>query len=194
VNSVKPCIIVLTAPSGSGKSSVAKELLDAFPGMHFSVSATTRARRNHEVHGVHYHFLTQEQFDQELLDGLLLESEEVYPGCWYGTLLSEIDNSSAAAPVLLDIDVKGALNVKSQYGRDAFIVFIKPPPLAELERRLRSRGTETESSLATRLDRATEEMGYAHRFDTVIVNDILETAVTDATASIGAFLESHQNQ
>jgi guanylate kinase len=185
-----PCIIVLTAPSGSGKTTVARELLAAFPTMRFSVSATTRPRRSNEVHSVHYHFLTQSQFDQELLDGNLLESEEVYPGCWYGTLRSEVENSSATAPVLLDIDVQGALNVKSQYGEKAFILFVRPPSLVELEKRLRARGTETDVSLAERLARAAEELGYTDRFDTVIVNDILETAVSDAVLKVRSFLES----
>jgi guanylate kinase len=185
-----PCIIVLTAPSGSGKTTVARELLAAFPTMRFSVSATTRPRRYNEVHSVHYHFLTQSQFDQELLDGNLLESEEVYPGCWYGTLRSEVENSSATAPVLLDIDVQGALNVKSQYGEKAFILFVRPPSLEVLEERLRTRGTETVDSLKKRLGRAAEELSYTDRFDTVIVNDILESAVSDAIDKVGSFLES----
>ena len=185
-----PCILVLTAPSGSGKTTVAKRLLEAIPEIRFSVSATTRPRRDHEIHGVHYHFLTQDQFDQALLDGQLLEHEEVYPGCWYGTLQSEVENSSVTAPILLDIDVKGALNVKSRYGSRAFIVFVQPPSLEILEQRLRSRGTETEESLSQRLGRASEELEYADRFDTVIVNDILEAAVEETISGVRSFLNS----
>ena len=185
----EPRIIVLTAPSGSGKTSVARGLLEAFPAMRFSVSATTRPRRAHEEHGVHYHFLSNTQFEQALLDGDLLEYEEVYEGCWYGTLRSEVERSSAEAPVLLDIDVKGALNVKKQFGDRAFIVFVKPPSIDELEVRLRARGTETDATLAARLARASEEMTYADRFDAVVVNDVLDDAIETATREVRWFLE-----
>jgi len=185
-----PRIVVLTAPSGAGKTTIASRILDFFPQMRFSISATTRQRRENEVQGVHYHFLTQSQFDQALLDGELLEYEEVYDGCWYGTLRREVERSTGEKPILLDIDVKGALNVKEAYGNRALIVFIKPPSIEELERRLRDRKSESEESLKQRLGRAKEELRYSDRFDAVVVNDTLENAIEDARRVVSDFLGS----
>lgn len=183
-----PRIIVLTAPSGAGKTTVAHRLLEVFPEMRFSVSATTRPRREAEIHGVHYHFLTQAQFEQALLDGELLEYEEVYADCWYATLRSEVARSSAERPVLLDIDVKGALNIKDTYGDHAFVLFIRPPSLDVLESRLRARNSESDDSLGKRLAKARDELAYADRFDAVVVNDHLESAVEEACSLISDYL------
>lgn len=187
-NEPDPRIIVLTAPSGAGKTTIANRLLDAFPAMRFSVSATTRPKRDNEIHGVHYHFLTQSQFDQAMLDSELLEYEEVYIGSWYGTLRREVEQSSREKPVLLDIDVEGALTVKNTYGDRALVIFVKPPSLEELERRLRKRQSENIDTLKQRLARAGKELGYSDRFDAIVVNDILEIAVEEARRLITDFL------
>lgn len=181
-------IIVLTAPSGSGKTTIARRVMEAIPEMKFSVSATTRPRRDYEVDGVHYHFVTEEQFRQHIAEGSLIEYEEVYPGRLYGTLRDAVDRVAQTNPVLLDIDVKGALNVQELYNDDAFTLFIRPPSLAILEERLRNRQTEDEETLRVRLDRAQTELTYADRFDAVVVNDDLEKAVEEALKHIVHFL------
>ena len=186
----EPRIVVLTAPSGSGKTTIAREMLARFPEMRFSVSATTRTRRADEVEGVNYHFLTQQQFEEALLDGALIEYEEVYPDTWYGTLKSEVEASSVEAPVLLDIDVEGALSVKRLYPHHSLVLFIRPPSLEELERRLRGRRTESEESLQVRLGKARQELSYADRFDAIVVNDEIKTACDQAAAHIDRFLQS----
>lgn len=190
-NEPDPRIIVLTAPSGAGKTTIANRLLDAFPAMRFSVSATTRPKRDNEIHGVHYHFLTQSQFDQAMLDSELLEYEEVYIGSWYGTLRREVEQSSRENPVLLDIDVEGALTVKNTYGDRALVIFVKPPSLEELERRLRKRKSENNDTLKQRVARAGKEIGYSNRFDAIVVNDILEIAVEEARRLITDFLNEN---
>ena len=190
-NEPDPRIIVLTAPSGAGKTTIANRLLDAFPAMRFSVSATTRPKRDNEIHGVHYHFLTKSQFDQAMLDSELLEYEEVYIGSWYGTLRREVEQSSREKPVLLDIDVEGALTVKNTYGDRALVIFVKPPSLEELERRLRKRQSENIDTLKQRLARAGKELGYSDRFDAIVVNDILEIAVEEARRLITDFLNEN---
>jgi guanylate kinase len=181
-------IIVLTAPSGAGKTTIAHRLLDAIPHLQFSVSATTRPPRENEVHGEDYFFLSEEQFEQRLDEGDLLEFEEVYPGRYYGTLRSEVRRKSEEGPVLLDIDVKGALNVKKAFGEEAFALFIAPPSADELRRRLRKRGTEDPSSLQQRIERASLEMEAADRFDAVVVNDDLEPAVEETLRKVRQFL------
>ncbi|ARA93834.1 MAG: guanylate kinase [Bacteroidetes bacterium] len=187
---VPPRIIVLTAPSAAGKTTIARRVLEAFPGMAFSVSVTTRPPRPGEQDGRDYHFVSREAFERMRAAGELLEYEEVYPGLFYGTPRSAVEAAARTHPVLLDIDVKGALNVKRLFGDRALALFIAPPSLDTLEERLRRRGTETEASLRARLDRAREEMAYRDRFDAVIVNDDLERAVAEAIEQVGAFLHS----
>lgn len=182
-------VVVLTAPSGAGKTTIAHRLLEAMPEMQFSVSATTRPARPHEEDGVDYHFLSPEEFQRRIDAGDLLEYEEVYPDRYYGTLRSEIENKTEDGPVLLDIDVKGALNVKRTFGDDALILFIAPPSIEELRRRLVERGTENDEALQTRLDRVEREMDQADAFDGVIVNDDLEQAVQETLDRVHQFLE-----
>jgi guanylate kinase len=184
----KPCIILLTAPSGSGKTSVARRLLEQIPGLHFSVSATTRPERDTETDGVDYHFLTIEEFREAQRSGSLIESEEVYPGRFYGTLRSEVEESSIERPVLLDIDVDGAGNIKQQFPDRSFAIFIRPPSLQVLETRLQNRGSEDDESLAQRLRRARLELSKADRFDAVVVNDDLGVAVDEAVRLVKLFL------
>jgi len=186
----QPCIIILAAPSGSGKTTIAARLLEERPSISFSVSATTRAPRAHEKSGVHYHFLDGDEFEKRRQRGELLESEEVYPGCWYGTLKSEVDKSSRHAPVLLDIDVMGAIRVKELYKDQCLALFIRPPSLDELKNRLSSRGTETDESLAERLGKASQELSVSDSFDFVVVNDKLEKAVDDVVGLVDRFTEA----
>ena len=183
-------IIVLTAPSGAGKTTIARGVMREMPDIQFSVSATTRAPRESETDGEDYHFVSEDTFRRLIDEGELLEYEEVYPGRLYGTLREEVETKAAEHPVLLDIDVKGALNVKRLYGDEALTLFIKPPSLAVLAERLRNRRTESEEALATRLDRAEMEMAYAPDFDAVVVNDDLETAVAETVERVRAFLDS----
>ena len=183
-------IVVLTAPSGSGKTTIAARVMEAVPELQFSVSATTRPRRPHERDGVDYHFVDQETFNSYITLGELLEYEEVYPGRLYGTLRSEIERKTRTGPVLLDIDVRGALSVKRLYGTDAYAIFIRPPSLDELERRLRQRATEDAETIQTRLDRAREEIRYERSFDAVVVNEHLEEAVAETLEHVRQFLSS----
>ncbi len=183
-------IVVLTAPSGAGKTTIAHRVLEAMPDMQFSVSATTRAARPDETDGVDYHFLSPEEFRARIDTGDLLEYEEVYPDQFYGTLRSEVEDQANDGPVLLDIDVKGALNVKRIFGDDALILFVAPPSLDELQRRLEGRGTEDRESLQDRLDRVEQEMDRADDCDAVVVNDDLDTAVEETLTRIRQFLSS----
>jgi len=183
-------IIVLTAPSGAGKTTIAHRVLDVMPEMQFSVSATTRSARSDEVDGEDYHFLSQDEFQERIETGDLLEYEEVYPGQFYGTLRSEIESKAQNGPVLLDIDVDGAINVKRLFEDDAFVIFISPPSKSELRDRLEGRGTEDDGSLTNRLNRAERELEHADTFDAVVVNDDLDTAVEETLAQIHQFLDS----
>jgi guanylate kinase len=186
---VRRRIVVLTAPSGSGKTSIAQRVLEALPALRFSVSVTTRPMRHYERQGVDYFFVSPEQFQEFVDAGELLEYEEVYPGRFYGTLKDEVDLASEDGPVLLDIDVQGALNVKKVYGDDALVIFIRPPSVEELERRLTLRGSEDPFTLADRIDKATFELEHQDRFDTVVVNDDLDTAVEETLELTRSFLD-----
>ncbi len=183
-------IVVLTAPSGSGKTSIARGLMQALPELRFSVSATTRPRRPHEREGIDYHFVTPEEFGRLQDAGELLEFQEVYPGRLYGTLRSEVERNAGEAPVLLDIEVKGAANVKKAFPDESFVIFIRPPSLHELERRLRRRGSEDEASFKVRMDRARHEIEYADAFDAVVVNDDLERATIETLQLVRSFLRA----
>jgi guanylate kinase len=167
--------------------------MDRVDGLKFSVSATTRAPRAGEEPDVHYHFLTPSDFEERTQAGDFLEFEEVYPGRFYGTLRPEME-ALAAQPdtraVVLDIDVKGALNVKKLYGDQALTLFIAPPSLATLAERLHQRGTETEDRIEVRLSRASLEMEFAPQFDGVIVNDNLDAATDELVARVETFLEA----
>lgn len=156
--------------------------------MRFSISATTREPRKNEVDGVHYHFLTQARFDQEQAAGRLVEYEEVYPGCSYGTLMSEVERSSKEQPVLLDIDVKGAASVKRIYEQLALVIFVRTPSIQVLEERLQNRNTESEEDYQIRLERVEMELAFEDRFDHKIVNDVLDDAVEETVKLVLNFL------
>lgn len=181
-------IVALTAPSGAGKTTIARRLLRAFPDMRFSVSATTRAPRKTERHGVDYYFISKTQFETKLANDEFVEYEEVYPGMLYGTLKSELERATADSPVLLDIDVRGAISVKEVFGDSARIIYIKPPSIDELMERLKLRGTDSTHDLAAREARFRFEAGFENRFDHVVVNDDLETAVAETIEIVKAFL------
>ena len=183
-----PCVIIVAAPSGSGKSSLAAKLIAQMPQIRFSVSATTRPPHEGEVDGEAYHFLDEEAFRKAIAENRLLEYEEVYPGRFYGTLRSEVDASSANQPVLLDVDVVGALNVKKQYGRQCLAVFVRAPDMETLEKRLRGRGTEDEASLRARLDKAAFEMSFESSFDHSVINDDLDVAAAELIALTRSFV------
>lgn len=179
----------MTAPSGSGKTTIVHYLLKEFSELAFSVSATTRPMRSGEADYVDYHFLTPEEFQERIDNGEFLEWEEVYPGKRYGSLRSEVERHwSAGKVVVFDVDVKGALRLKSILGDRALSLFIKPPSLAVLKGRLEKRGSEGPEGIRQRVERASEELTYAHRFDAVVVNDNLETAFKAAREVVERWL------
>ena len=181
-------VIVIVAPSGAGKTTIAQRLLKEYPEIKFSVSATTRNPRENEDNGEDYYFLSDEEFDQKIRNEEFLEWEH-YSGNRYGTLRSEVDKlvESGYFP-LLDIEVKGALNVQRLYNSDAISIFIEPPSMKELKNRLSKRGSETKESLQHRLKRAEMELDYADRFDYSVVNDDLEEAYTEVKNIIEPFI------
>ena len=183
-------IIIITAPSGSGKTSITKYLMQKFPELSFSVSVTTRPPRPKEQNGVDYYFLSTEAFKSKIEAQEFIEYEMVYEGIYYGTLKTEMNRiwNNVQIPVL-DIDVKGAMNVMRLYPGKTLSLFIEPPSLEELENRLKKRGTETSESLLKRINKASEEMAYKKEFDLVIVNDKLEIACEQAEKEVSLFLD-----
>ena len=182
--------IVLSAPSGSGKTTIAKHLLvqENF-NLAFSVSATSRPPRVQEVDGKDYYFLSEESFKAKISAGAFIEYEEVYPGMFYGTLKSELDRIWALGKnVVCDIDVVGGLNIKKQFPNNTLSIFIKPPSTEALAERLRQRGTDSSDKIAMRLEKANAEMACANEFDVVVVNDNLETAKSKMEEYISNFL------
>ncbi len=182
-------IIIITAPSGAGKTSITTWLLEQLESLAFSISAATRAPRGKEKNGVEYYFMSIEEFQQKIQQGAFLEWEMVYEGKYYGTLRSEIDRiwQNHQTPIL-DIDVKGAIHVQQQYPGQTLSIFIEPPSVDELKRRLESRGTETPESLNTRISKASYEISFKQHFDHVIVNDDLSRARAEALKLISSFL------
>jgi guanylate kinase len=172
-------IIVISAPSGCGKSTIINSILDETDiDLRFSVSATNRKPRQGEVDGVNYHFMSTDEFRDAVAAGEFIEWEEVYPGRYYGTLRSEIDRIiKEGHNVVLDIDVKGALNVKKLYGEQARLIFIAPPSVEELRRRLEGRGTDSKEVIDERISKAEYELSFAPQFDKKVVNDDLNMAI-----------------
>jgi guanylate kinase len=183
-------IIVITAPSGAGKTSITKHLLDNFPDkLSFSISAATRKARGSEKNGVDYYFMSEEEFTNKIQHGEFVEWEMVYEGKYYGTLKSEMARiwNQGKIPVL-DIDVKGAIHVQQQYPETILSIFIQPPSVDELKRRLQSRGTESEESLNARVNKASYELSFKQSFDHIIINDHLDTACRQAEEIVKGFL------
>jgi guanylate kinase len=175
-------LIVFSAPSGSGKTTIVKELLAQNPNLGFSISACTRDKRGRsEQNGQDYYFMTPDEFRQKIDEEAFVEWEEVYPGAYYGTLKSEIERIWASGKhVIFDVDVRGGLALKNYYKERALAIFVKVPSLEILEDRLRSRGTETEESLSKRIFKMKFEWSFQDKFDVVLVNDQLEIAVEEA--------------
>ena len=182
-------LVIFSAPSGSGKTTIVRRLLSIFPQFEFSISATSRQPRGTEQNGVDYYFLTQEEFAQAVAEERFVEWEEVYAGTCYGTLRSEMERIWAKGNVILfDVDVLGGINIKKIFGKDACSIFVQPPSVEELERRLRGRGTDSEETIAKRVAKAEFELSKAAEFDHVVINDDLDTAVNDTIAILNNFL------
>ncbi len=182
-------IIIITAPSGAGKTSITKHLMSHFPNLAFSVSAATRAPRGEEKNGVDYYFISAADFQEKIEHHEFVEWEMVYEGKYYGTLKSELERiwSDNKIPIL-DIDVKGAIHVQQQYKKNTLSIFIEPPSVDELKNRLTSRGTETPESIAARVNKAAYEISFKHYFNINIVNQNLNQACTEATLAVEIFL------
>ncbi|MBD5201483.1 MAG: guanylate kinase [Bacteroidales bacterium] len=183
-------IIILSAPSGTGKSTIIRQLME-MPDLNlgFSISATSRSPRQGEEHGREYYFISEEDFRDRVARGEFVEWEEVYAGTCYGTLLSEVERVTGSGKnLIMDIDVKGGVNVKERFGDDALSIFILPPDLDTLARRLRGRATDSEEKIAQRLAKAEYELSFADRYDRQIVNDALPEAVSEVRNCILSFL------
>ena len=181
--------ILFSAPSGCGKTTIIKELMQYFDCFDFSISATSRKPRGEEVNGKDYYFLSHEEFLQRVKNDEFLEWEEVYQGTCYGTLKSEIDRIwNEGKVIVFDVDVNGGKNIKRYFGDDALSIFVMPPSLQVLEQRLRSRGTDSEEAIVKRLARSAEELEQAPAFDRTIVNDDLQHAVEETRNVIERFL------
>jgi len=185
-------IIIFSAPSGAGKTTLVKHLLANNPDLGFSVSVTTRLCRQGEIPGKDYYFFSKELFETYIKQNAFVEYEEVYAGTYYGTLKSEIERIwGEHKHVIIDADVKGGLNIKSQYGERALSVFVQPPNVAILEQRLRARNTDSEESIRKRMEKALSEITYGDKFDAVILNDDLAKACAEAQHLFDNFKNQH---
>lgn len=182
-------IIIITAPSGAGKTSITRFLLEKFPELAFSISAATREQRDYEVNGKDYYFISPSEFQTKIQNNEFVEWEMVYQGKYYGTLKTELERiwNNKQIPVL-DIDVKGAIHVQQQFRGSCLSLFIEPPSVEELKKRLKSRGTETPETLQARVNKASYEISFKHHFDKVIVNDDLQAACQKAAEIIDFFI------
>jgi guanylate kinase len=187
-------IIIFSAPSGAGKTTIVKHLLNVNPALSFSISACTRDKRGrNETHGKDYYFITPDEFRQKIEAEEFVEWEEVYEGAFYGTLKSEIERIwSLGKHAILDVDVKGGLAIKHFYKDRALAIFVKPPSVEELAKRLEARATDSASSISSRVFKAKFELSFEDKFDTVIVNDDLEKAFDEAEKLVTNFLTSEE--
>lgn len=184
-------LLIFSAPSGSGKSTIVQWLMKEHPelNMHFSISCTTRAPRGTEQNGVEYFFISPAEFKEKIAQDAFVEYEEVYTDKYYGTLKSQVtEMTENGQNVVFDIDVKGGCNIKRQYGNKALSIFIQPPSIKELRRRLEGRATDAQEVIEQRLSKASYELTFADKFDIVIVNDDLEKAKADTLNAINEFL------
>lgn len=184
-------IIILSAPSGSGKSTIIRKLMEK-PELKlgFSISCTSRSPRGSEQDGVDYYFVSHDEFKSKVERGEFVEWEEVYADTCYGTLHSEVERvTSSGKNLIMDVDVKGGVNIKECFGDKAISIYIMPPSIDELERRLRGRATDSEEAIAGRLSKARYELEFAPRYDSVVVNDDLETATAEVENLIKKFIE-----
>lgn len=182
-------LVIFSAPSGAGKTTIVHHLLKVIPQLEFSVSACSRPMRKGETHGVDYYFISVEQFKEKIDNNEFVEWEEVYKDNFYGTLKSEIERIwKKGHHIIFDMDVVGGINLKKQFGDRALSIFIKPPSIASLEARLKSRETETPESIARRIGKAEQELKTADQFDVIILNDVLEKAIEEAVTVVNEFL------
>ncbi len=187
-------LIIFSAPSGAGKTTIVKHLLTKDLNLEFSISATSREKRDTETHGKDYYFLSEIEFREKVKNDEFLEWEEVYKGTSYGTLKNEVERiRNQGKNVIFDVDVVGGLNIKNYYRDDALAIFVMPPSVEELKNRLRNRSTETEEKIKTRIAKAEYEIGFAKQFDVILVNDNLEKAFTEAEKTVVEFLEKSEN-
>lgn len=183
-------VIIITAPSGAGKTSITRYLLNKYPRLAFSISAATRQARGQEKNGVDYYFMSLEEFQAKINNNEFVEWEMVYEGKYYGTLKSELERIWAEGKTpILDIDVKGAIHVQQQFPGNSLSIFVLPPSIEELQNRLQGRGTESPENITTRLNKATYELSFSHSFNKVVINDKLEEACAETEAAIKAFAE-----
>lgn len=181
--------IIFTAPSGAGKTTIVKHLLQHFPQLVFSISATTRQMRPNEVNGKDYYFLSHAEFEQKIEEDAFVEWEEFYGGSRYGTLKSEVDRIwSEGKHVIFDVEVKGATNIKEYFGENALAIFVKVPSMEELQKRLKGRGTESDGSFAERMERASFEMSFENKFDKTLINEELELSFRQAVQMVDQFI------
>ena len=183
-------VIIFSAPSGAGKSTIVNHLLHLHPELEFSISATSRAPRGNEQNGKEYYFFSESEFRDLIARDMFIEHEEVYPGSFYGTLKSEVERIWAKGhAIVFDIDVKGGINVQRIFGANAFSVLIKAPSVEVLRQRLSGRGTDSPEAIEKRVAKAASEMEFAEgKFDYVLVNDDLETAFREAEEAVGRFI------
>ncbi|MBL0340639.1 MAG: guanylate kinase [Bacteroidetes bacterium] len=188
-----PKLILLCGPSGSGKTTIVQHLLKTYSNLSFSVSATTRSKRSNEINGKDYYFLTVEEFRKKIQADEFLEWEEVYTHGFYGTLRSEVDRIAAMGKVaIFDVDVEGGVHIKGRYGKNLLDVFVRPPSVEDLYKRLVARASETPESLEKRILKATHELTYADRFNNVIINKDMHVAFAEAENLVSAFLNDHE--
>lgn len=183
-------LLLFCGPSGSGKTTIVHHLLDGDPRLKFSVSATTRKKRANETHGTDYFFISVEEFEAKIKNDEFVEWEQVYAGGYYGTLKAEIESIWAEGKIpVFDVDVVGGLKIKSIFGDRLLAVFVRPPSVEELHKRLHARNSETPESFKARIEKSEHELTYAFRFDRIIVNDQLEFALKEAQLLVNDFLE-----
>jgi guanylate kinase len=189
MNSIHQKILIITAPSGAGKTSITRHLMKVFPVLEFSVSAATRNARGMEKEGVDYYFMDIQDFKQKIQNKEFAEWEMVYEGKYYGTLKSELKRIWGLNKIpVLDIDVKGAIHIQRQYPENTLSLFIEPPSVDELKNRLQSRGTETAESLAARINKAAYELSFKDQFNKLIINDDLQHACSEAQTIVADFI------
>ena len=185
-------VIIFSAPSGSGKTTLVKHSLGVFPELEFSISCTTRQPRGSEMHAIDYHFISTEEFRQKISEDAFVEFEEVYADTYYGTLKSEVEKIwSHGKVVIFDVDVKGGISLKKYFGEKALSIFVEPPSIEELERRLIVRNTDDAETIKTRIEKAEEELSYAKEFDKTVINSDLNIAKKETENLIKDFIKNH---